>query len=123
MRMAVGDDVAAGEGSSEALRTSTCVPAIVDEPDPQALRGDDGALGEKLAERRLVHVSVHGLNGGELTELFQHGRGREVAHVQDQVGPLQHTEASLGEAARAARKVRVAEKRDQGAPSRKRPSR
>jgi hypothetical protein len=95
----------------------------VDEPDPEALLLDDRALGEKRAKSRLVHVPVDGGDGRELAKLLEHRRGREVADVHDRVRRSKDAQALVWQPPGAARKVRVAEDRDQEPASRKRPSR
>jgi hypothetical protein len=96
---------------------------VVDEPDPKALGLDDLLGRQDAAERRVVHVPVDGLDGAELAQIFEHGGGREVADVEDEIGGLEEAEALVGKPPRAARQVGVADERDQRRSSRNRPSR
>jgi hypothetical protein len=84
----------------------------VHHPDPRPLDLDHAPLGERRRQRRLVHVPVDGLDAAELLELCQHARGDEVTPVQDQVGGLELTEASIRQPPRTARQVRVGDHGD-----------
>ena len=123
MRVAVGDEVAARKPGPEPFVPPRPRPRVVDEPDSEALGVDDEAIGELLAERAFVHVPVHRLDVREGPKLGEDRRGGEVAHMEDELRPLEHADARCGKPADAVAKVRVADERDQKAPSRKRPSR
>jgi hypothetical protein len=113
MTVPVGDRVATGKRGEEALGAIGPASRVVDEADPDALCLHDAALGELRAKRRLVHVPVHRLDGGERPQLVEERGGGEVADVQDERGALQEPAAAFREAARAAREMRIADERDQ----------
>ena len=98
-------------------------PRVVDEPDAHALRRDDEPLGKLRAKLRLVDVSVDGGERGKASQPGENRAGGEVADVEDEVGPLENASALLRKAGEAVTEMRVADERDQGTPSRKRPSR
>jgi hypothetical protein len=98
-------------------------PGVMDEPDSHPRSLDDLPFLQLRLEDGLVHVSVHGLDGGVAPQLLEHRGGREVADVQDELRPLQEPHAFFGEPPPPPRQVRISEENDQGAPSRKRPSR
>ncbi len=123
MRVPVRDDVAARESAPQALVPSMTRPRVVNEADPEAFSLDDAARRQLAPESRVVHVPVNRLHGAELSQLGEHRGGREVAHVDDEIGGVEQAQARVGKPARAARQVRVADQRDQERPSRKRPSR
>jgi len=76
--------------------------------DAGACGFDHELVRQRLAQRRLVDVSVDGLHGrAEGTQLLEEGKRRMVAGVEDQVGSPQSRDALLGQPAGAARQVRV----------------
>jgi hypothetical protein len=85
----------------------------VQQRDPRALDLDDVLPGQRVAHGRLVHVPVHALERRpERAQLLEERRRDEVPGVQDQIRGPQALDASLGEAARAARDVRVGDDGD-----------
>ena len=123
VRVAVSDDVAAGEPCDEPVVATLRGAWIVDQPDPQALRLDDRALGQRRLEVGLVHVPVDGLEVNDSPKLLQDGGRGHVPEVQGDGRLLQDAHAVGRQRSAAARKVRIAEERDQKRPSTKRPSR
>jgi hypothetical protein len=98
----------------------------MNDPEQRALDLHDPSLGQQLAQRGLVHVPDDGLDGSELSELFEHRDRREVTSVHDQVRLLEPAQTLRGQPPRPSRQVRARNDGDQGqllAPSRKRPSR
>jgi hypothetical protein len=121
--VAVSHEVAPGEGLHEALVSPAGRACVVHDPDAEPLGLDDEPLGESAAERGLVHVPVNGRHGCELSDLVEDRERREVADVQDEVRDPEEPDAVVREAAGPPGEVRVPDDRDQGTPSRKRPSR
>ncbi len=121
--MAVRNHVAARKPVNEPLVPARGGTGVVHEADANALGLDDTPLGQDGPEVRLVHVPVHSRHGRVRLELGERRERDEVARVNDEVGALEKTYATVWQASRAAREVRIAEKRDQGAPSTNRPSR
>ena len=123
MAVAVDDEIARTEVADEPLVPAGCRAGVVHEADPHAFGFDEEPLGQQCTELGIVHVAVHGLDRPELAKLREDGRGREVAHVKDRRRVAEELPARVRQASYAPRKVRVPDERDQGAPSRKRPSR
>ena len=123
MAVSVGDDVAPGEPAAQPLVPPEPRAAVVHEPDAETFRLDDEALRKLTAELVLVHVPVHGVDRRERTQLGEDRGCREVADVQDPIRRREKPDARLGKAAASARKVRIAEERDQKRPSTNCPSR
>ena len=119
----VDDDVTAGKALSQALIPPSRRSPVVHQPDPMTLGLDDGSIRQRRLELAFVHVSVHGLDATQLTELRKHGRGGEVAGVKNQIRLREELQALDGEGASAPREVRVADEGDQSGPATKRPSR
>jgi hypothetical protein len=126
MRVAVDDRVAAWEHGDQTVSPPHTRPGDMDDPEPRALDLHDPSLGQKLAQRGLVHVPDDALDRSELSEILEHRNRREVTRVQDQGRLLEPAQAIRGQPPRSSRQVRVCNDGDQGqliAPSRKRPSR
>jgi hypothetical protein len=62
-------------------------------------------------------------DGAEPTELLENRQRGEVADMERQVGSSEQLQTPIWKAPRASGQVRIAEERDQGCSSRKRPSR
>jgi hypothetical protein len=123
MAVAVGDEVARGKTGHEPFVSPAGRPAVVNDPEAKTLGLDHEPLGQGASERELIHVPVDGRHGSEPAQLVEHGDRGEVAEMHDEVGGLEEPDAVSWKAAGAAWEVRVPEERDQGMPSRKRPSR
>ena len=123
MRVAVGDEVAARKPGPEPFVPPRPRPRVVDDPDSEALPLHDEPLRKLGANLRLVHVSVHRLDVREGLKLGEDRPSGKVAHVEDELRPLEHADARRGKPADAVAKVGIADERDQKVPSRKRPSR
>lgn len=95
----------------------------MDQPDSHPGSLDDTPFRELCLEERLIHVSVNSLDRCVAPKLLEHRSGREVADMQNDLCPLQEPHAFAGQLPRPARQVRISEENDQGASSRKRPSR
>ncbi len=123
VRVPVDDGVAARESSRE-----TCFPprsraAVVGHPDPEpprVTRGHAGVdlgletRGKRSPQRRLVGVAVHREHRRpDRPQIVEEAGGREIAGVQDQIGPPQLPEERLGEPSGPPRKVRVRDDRDE----------
>lgn len=103
---------------------ATLGAGVVHEAEAASPLLDNESLGKLRLQRGLVDVPVHGRKRREGAEVGEHRPRDEVARMQDQLGPPEKAEARLGQTARPARQVRVADERDQeGALSTKRPSR
>ena len=113
MAVAVGDDVAAGEEPSQALVPADSRAAVVNEPDPEALELGRRSHRKGSPEVAVVHVSLHGEHRTEELEVSQDGGRREVAGVNGGVRGFEDPEAVRRKRARAAREMRVSQKRDQ----------
>jgi hypothetical protein len=106
--MAEHDRVAAGEAPDEPRLPPGRRPGNVHHPDPDVLDLDYELLRQERSQRRLVGVSVDRLHRRpDRAQLLQHRHGREVAAVEDQVGPAQRLETDLGEPSGSPRQVRV----------------
>ena len=121
--MAVRDHVAVRKPAEEPIVSTRGGAGVVHEADTYAFRLDDPPLRQDGPEVRLVDVPVHGRHRRVRLELGERRERDEVARVHDEVGALEKTYAVVWQASRAAREVRIAEQRDQGAPSTNCPSR
>jgi hypothetical protein len=110
MRVAVDDRVAAGEAGGEPLVAAGRAPGDVHHPDPGPGGLDDALAWKQLAQRRLVHVPDHGLDGrADPLQLLEEGEGGQVAAVEDEIGRAQPLDAGVGKAPRPARQVGIGE--------------
>jgi hypothetical protein len=111
--MAIGDDITAGEELAQALVATDGRPAVVDEPDPKPLELGRRPQRKGRAKPGVVHVSVYGDHRGQALQVGEHRGRREVAGVDDGVRGLENPEAVRRKRTRAAREMRVSQKRDQ----------
>jgi hypothetical protein len=110
MRVAVDDGVAAGEAGGEPLVAAGRAPGDVDHPNPGPGGLHDALSRKQLAQRRLVHVPDHGLDGrADPLQLLEEGEGGQVAAVQNEIGRAQPFDAGVGKAPRPARQVGIGE--------------
>ena len=113
MAVSVGNDVAAGEELAQALVPADSRAAVVDEPDPKPLELGRRSHRKGRAKLGVVHVSVYRDYRAEALQVGEHGGRREVARVDDGVRGLEEPEAVRRKRTRAAREMRVSQKRDQ----------
>jgi hypothetical protein len=111
--VAVGDDITAGEELAHALVATDSRSAVVDEPDPKPLELGRRSHRKGRAKPGVVHVSVYRDYRAEALQVGEHGGRREVARVDDGVRGLEEPEAVRRKRTRAAREMRVSQKRDQ----------
>jgi hypothetical protein len=118
MRMPVDHGMARRKPRHEPRLSPLARAAVVNNPDPGASSLDDPLGRQERAQRRLVHVPVHGLDRAEAPKILEHADRNEVAAVHDQVRRLEPPNALVGQPAGATRHVRVGDDRDdQRAPS------
>jgi len=111
--VAVGDDIAAGEEFSQALVPTDNGAAVVNEPDSKPFELGRRSHGKRRAEPVVIHVSMHGDHRAEALQIGEDRGRREVAGVDDDVRGFEDPQAVRRERPRAAREMRVSQKRDQ----------
>jgi hypothetical protein len=111
VRVAVHDHCTVGKRVTKPLLASEAGTGVVHDADPHAFDLHDPSLGERRLQRRLIHVSRHGLDRPERGQLRQGARRYDVAGVEHEIGVLQQTHALAWQSAGAARQVGV---RDDG---------
>jgi hypothetical protein len=111
--VAVGDDVATGEELPQALVPADSGAAVVDEPDPKSFELGRRSNRKSRAELAVVHVPLHGDHRAEALQVGEDRGRREIAGVDDGVRGFEDPQAVRRERTRAARKMRVSQKRDQ----------
>jgi hypothetical protein len=121
--MPVGDDVAAGEELAQALVPAHSRAAVVDEPDPKPIELGRRSHRKGGAEVSVVHVPLDGDHRAEALEVGEDRGRREIAGVDDGVRGFEDPKAVRRERTRAAREMRVSQKRDQNRSGRNSPFR
>ena len=123
MAVAVRDDVAAGKEIQQTLMSADSRAAVVDEPDPKSLEVGRLSHRKDRAELAVVHVPLYGDHRAETLQVDENRARREIARVDDGVRGFEDPEAVRRERTRAAREVRVSQKRDQNRSGRNSPFR
>jgi hypothetical protein len=95
----------------------------VQDPNPLPFRLHNAASRQRGAERRLVHVALDRDDRRESLQILEDRGGGEVAGMEDEVGPLEDSDAIAREPPPAARQVGVSEECDQRRSGRNSPSR
>ena len=113
MGVAVGDDVAAGEKLAQALVPADSRAAVVHEPDPKPFDLGRRSHRKGSAELAVVHVPLDGYHRAQALQVGEDRGRREVAGVNDSVRGFEDPQAVRRQRARAAREMRVSQKRDQ----------
>ena len=113
MAVSVGDDVAAGEELAQALVPPVRRASIVNEADADAFELDGRPDGQRPAKLAVVHVPLYGDHRAETLQVDENRARREIARVDDGVRGFEDPEAGRRERTRAAREMRVSQKRDQ----------
>jgi hypothetical protein len=111
--VAIGDHMAAGERLEEPGMPPRGPARVVHEADAHPLGFDDEPPRQGRAQSLLVHVPVHRRHRSERPEVVEDRASGEVAGVQDEICLLENADTTSGQAARAAREVRISEKGDQ----------
>lgn len=114
VRVPVYDRVTPGEPCRKPRLSSRRRTGDVDDADPRPFDLHDPLLRQRLAQRGLVHVPVHGVDRRKRAQLLEHREHHEVAGVHDQVGDGQLCRARVRKPPRAARQVCVGDDRDAG---------
>jgi hypothetical protein len=121
--VAVRDDVAAGKEIQQTLMSADSRAAVVDEPDPKSLEVGRLSHRKDRAELAVVHVPLHGDHRAEELQVGEDRGRREIAGVDDGIRGFEDPQAVRRERTRAAREVRVSQKRDQNRSGRNSPFR
>ena len=118
MRVAEDDRLSVGEARAHALLAPARGARVVDHRDPHALEVQLEARGQAPAQLGLVDVAVHRPHGhSERAQLLEGRDARDVAGVEDQVGPFEVLHAGRPQPARALRQVCVGDDRDDHDPT------
>jgi hypothetical protein len=117
VRMAEDDCVCVREPSPQPLQAPLRRPRVVDHGEDDVLQLEGEGLRQLVAQLLAVDVPVDRGDGAEGAEISEHRALAEVAGVDDQVRGAEDIETGIGEAAVAAREVRVG---DQGEPGQSR---
>jgi hypothetical protein len=107
--VSVDDGGAARKHLDEALCTTVAPPGVVHHPDPEPARVDHEPFGQRRLQLGFVDVSVHCPERRQRGQLVEGADAREVARVQDEIGPGDQLQAFGRKPAPAARQVRVGE--------------